>query len=83
MKKEHMDWFHRLLVPDALRRHPTPQWRKSLPDEGSRLHRLGRLLWRAYRFSQTGRRAADLPGPGYDLVVILLAAAFGVAALFV
>ena len=79
MKKEHSDWFDRLLVPDALRRHPVPQWRQALPESGSRLERFGRLLWRAYRFSQTGKRSGDLPGPAYDLMLIVLTAAFGIA----
>jgi hypothetical protein len=80
--QQQQDWFDRL-VPSVLRRHPVPQWRTPLPERGSRWKRFGRLLWRAYRFSQTGRKAADLPGPAYDLVLIVLASACGIAWLIV
>ncbi len=73
MTEQKQDWFDRLIVPDVLREHPVPVWRQALPESGSRLRRLGRLAWRAYRFSQTGRKSADLPGPAYDMVVLVLA----------
>lgn len=73
------DWFDRLRVPDALRQHPVPKWRETLPERGSFLRQLGRLVWRAYRLSLSGRRRADLPGLGFDLSLVVIAAALGVA----
>ena len=63
MSKRQFSLIGNWLVPDVLRPKPTPQWRQPLAESGTPWQRLGRLLWRAYRFAQpTGRSL--VPGPG-------------------
>ncbi|MDP1796580.1 MAG: hypothetical protein Q8K78_03825 [Planctomycetaceae bacterium] len=73
------DWFDRLIVPDVLRPKAVPKWREPLPETGRLLQRLGRLIWRAYRFSQKTSGKKALPGPAYDAMVLVLTVAFGIA----
>ncbi len=70
----------KLLVPDVLRPKPVPQWQQPLEESGTRKQRFVRYLWRAYWFGQT-KRSADLPGPAFDLVVIVSTLILGVAVL--
>ena len=72
----------KLLIPDVLRPKPVPQWQQPLEESGTRKQRFVRYLWRAYWFGQP-KRSADLPGPAFDLIVVLGLFVFGVAALVV
>ncbi|MEZ5941124.1 MAG: hypothetical protein R3C18_07020 [Planctomycetaceae bacterium] len=72
-----LDNIGKIFVPNTLRLKPIPHWQRPLAESGSRWKRFGRFLFRAYLLAQHHRRS-DLPGPAWDLMIVLVTLALAI-----